>query len=220
MNPPVSARKSFPGEWLICFAVREEARAFTRLRHDKVLTLVTGMGRTNAQRAAREGIRQRKPALVITCGFAGGLDPALPKGTVLFEVDPVLELRAALEQTGAREAKFHCADRVAVTAAEKRALRQSTGADAVEMESGHIRSICRELGIPSATLRVILDSADEDLPLDFNALMTEDYSLDFKRLALLLIKSPSKIQSLLALQKQSRQAAGCLAQVLDRLAQA
>jgi nucleoside phosphorylase len=101
-------------------------------------------------------------------------------------------------------------------AQEKRGLRQASGADAVEMESAHIRGICREAGIPSATVRVILDRADEDLPMDFNQLMNADYSLSFTKLALLLIRSPGKIKQLLALQKQSRDAAERLAVVLEQ----
>jgi nucleoside phosphorylase len=218
MSAATTARKLFPGEWLVCFAVKEEAQAFTCRPHDNVRTLVTGMGRFNAERALRASLRERKlPSLVLTCGFAGGLDPALLKGAVLFEAEAKLGLAAALGEAGARPGKFFCADRVAVTAAEKRALRQTTNADAVEMESAQLQAICREQGISVATLRVILDTASEDLPIDFNALMTRDFSLDFKKLALLLLKSPSKIKSLLALQKESRHASASLAHVLDNV---
>jgi adenosylhomocysteine nucleosidase len=207
---------AFPGEWLVCFAVKEEARPFVAKKPQNVRTLITGMGRANAEGQVRAFIQKAKPSLVLTCGFAGGLDPAVQKGAVLFETDPPSPLLRCLSTVGAKPAKFHCADRVAVTAQEKHALRQATGADAVEMESAHIRAICREAGIPSATVRVILDTADEDLPIDFNRLMNADYSLSFTKLALLLIRSPGKIKQLIALQKQSRDAAERLAVVLGR----
>jgi len=206
----------FAGEWLVCFAVKQEAQALLRASRERVRPLITGMGRANAERAAREALRKAKPSLVLTCGFAGGLDPELPGGVVLFETDPQSPVAPFLAAAGAKPAKFHCADQVAVKASEKRALRATTGADAVEMESAHIRSICREVGIPAATLRVILDPANEDLPVDFNQLMKEDRSLDFKKLALLLLRSPRTIKGLLALQQQSRHAAEALANVLDR----
>src|SRR6202030_718505 len=122
-----------------------------------------------------------KPRLVITAGFAGGLDPELAVGTVVFDLDPELEagLGAKLLQAGAKPSKFHCAECVAVTAAEKQVLRQLTGADVVEMESAIIREVCLKNKIPSATVRVISDAANEDLPLDFNALMTADYRINY-----------------------------------------
>jgi adenosylhomocysteine nucleosidase len=118
---------------------------------------------------------------------------------------------------GACPVRFHCSTRVAITVEEKRALRQATGADAVEMESSIIRAICRAHGIPSATIRVISDAADEDLPLDFNALLTSEQELNYPKLVLTLLSSPSKIPALLRLQRQTQLAARRLAEVLVRL---
>ena len=162
------------GPILVCFAVKEEAAPFRRKLPAGVETLVTGMGAAAAERAVQAKLAERPWSLVLTCGFAGGLNPALRPETVVFEADPDFPLRQALLDTGAVAARFHCAARVAVTAAEKTALRAATGADAVEMESAIIRRLSRERGLPSATVRVISDAAYEELPLDFNALMKPD----------------------------------------------
>jgi nucleoside phosphorylase len=102
-------------------------------------------------------------------------------------------------------------------AIEKAALRKSTGADAIEMESEVISAFCRERQIPSATIRVILDAAHEDLALDFNQLVTTDQQLDRGKLLLALIKSPHKIPALGRLQKRAATAAEHLAAVLTKV---
>jgi adenosylhomocysteine nucleosidase len=200
---------------LVCFAVKEEAAAFQQLAAHRpgVATLVTGMGRKNAEAAVRDFLTVCPAELVLTCGFAGGLDPALPPGAVLFATDDD-ELGENLLAAGARRAKFHCADQVAVTAAEKRRLRAATGADAVEMESEAMQAVCRERAPPCATVRVISDAAGEDLPLDFNQLHRPDLTLDYGKLAWAVLQAPGKIGALMKLRRRCRFAAAELAGVL------
>jgi len=200
---------------LVCFAVKEEARFFRP--QEQVEMLLTGIGRHNAEKTVRTVLAQQKPRLVLSCGFAGGLRPELAAGSVLFSVDAETDLEGPLLAAGARPARFHCVDRVATTAEEKRALWQATRADAVEMESQIICECCREQRIPSGTVRVILDTAGEDLPLDFNEMMTAEQRMDYSKLAVALVKSPGKVSALLRLQKQSGEAAERLADVLKKV---
>lgn len=249
---------------LICFALKEEAAPFRNIAAGRagLTILLTCIGRVNAERALRDyltggagastGRFQETPScktrlastiappdLVLTCGFAGGLNPDLKVGDVAFEI-PSRSSRRELAQTrfdemseptdvgdcdlekkltfaGAKAAKFFCADRIATTIAEKKSLRDQTGADAVEMESAAIQAVCAEGGIPCITVRVISDSADDDLPLDFNALTRPDRNLDYGKLFLAIAKSPGKIGALMKLQKQTRFAAKRLAEVLARV---
>jgi len=199
--------------FLVCFAVKEEAAWLTPNSMRK--TVITGMGRRNASTRFTETLNRFNPERVITCGFAGALNPALKIADVLFDEDFDAGLGERLRAAGAVPAKFYCATRVAVTAAEKAELWRATGADAIEMESAVIRTLCRERKIPSATLRVISDTANEDLPLDFNALMTSEQKISIPRLIGKLIRSPGSVPRLLQLQRDTRFAARRLAAVLN-----
>jgi adenosylhomocysteine nucleosidase len=204
-----------PESVLVCFAMKEEAAPFRKIAAGKsgVSILITGIGRDNSRRSLLTLLAQSTPRRVLTCGFAGGLDPALKIGDVIFEPQDVSSHEKRLH-AGARPGKFFCADRIASTAAEKKKLRDETGADAVEMESAEIHAICRERGIPCVTVRVISDTAHDDMPLDFNQLSKPDMSLDFGKLAWAIAKSPGKIGALMKLQKETAFAAERLAQAL------
>ena len=96
---------------LICFALKEEAAPFRKIAAGKtgITILLTGIGRQNAEKSLREflaggasvpasrlqdaSIAQARlagtlapPDLVLTCGFAGGLNPDLKLGEVVFEI--------------------------------------------------------------------------------------------------------------------------------------
>jgi adenosylhomocysteine nucleosidase len=202
---------------LICFALEEEAKALRqRIWTERGTILITGIGRQNAEASVREFLVLKSPERVFTCGFAGGLNPELEHGAVVFTTDNT-QLREKLLGAGAKLATFFCATQIATTAGEKAELRRTTGADVVEMESEAIHALCRERGIPCATVRVVSDTANEDLPLDFNRLSNPDSSLNYGKLALAVAKSPGKIPALLRLQKHSRLAAERLAQVLGKI---
>ena len=195
---------------LVCFAIPQEAKPFQRMMRGRgdVRVLITGMGASHAERSVREALKTFLPARVFTCGFAGALDPDLQIGDVVCARETPV--------AGAKPVTFHCATRVAITVAEKSNLRAQTGADAVEMESAVIARLCRAAGVPCVTLRAISDTAHEDLPLDFNALLTPEEQLSSGKLALAMLRAPQKIPALMRLGKNSARAAERLAEVLSR----
>src|SRR6476619_4713464 len=199
---------------LFCFAVEQEAKFFS---YPGMEVLITGIGRENAERRLHGALKRHGYQLVLSCGFAGGLNPYLTAGTVVFSTDEDAGLTTTLLAAGACPVRFHCSSRVATTVEEKQALWQTTGADAVEMESEIIRAICRAHSIPSATIRVISDAANENLPLDFNVFMTAEQKFNYAKLIVSLLRSPQKIPAMLRLQRQTQLAARNLAGVLSRM---
>ncbi len=208
-----------PVDLLICFAVKEEMKFFPcqSWKTGGVQVCVTGIGRRNAAEKARDAIARVQPGRVITAGFAGGLNPRLKCGDIVYEQDFDAGFGREFEGLGAAPARFHCHWRVAITAEEKSALWQETGADAVEMESSVIRAICREFHIPSATVRVISDEARQDLPVDFNAMMTSDDRINYFKLTWAVFSHPGRIPKLIQFRRQTLDAARKLGAALEDL---
>ncbi len=199
---------------LVCFAVSQEAAPFKPL--PGVAVLVTGMGAANVHRLLPPVLDRERPDAVFTCGFAGALDPALPIGSVLGQTTDAL-LTRLLEEADVPFRRFHCADRVAVTAFEKGKFHVETGCDAVEMESGIIHDLCRQRAVPCATVRAISDMAADDLPLDFNRLVDGQQRLSALRLAVAILRRPWSLPGLMRLGRHSGLAARNLSHSLGRI---
>jgi adenosylhomocysteine nucleosidase len=203
---------------LVCFALESEAKPFRKLVRDRpeVRVFVTGMAQRNTERAIQGALAAIQPALVFTCGVAGALDPALRIGDVLFATENET-LAAKLRSAGAQRGNIICESCVVITREQKSTLRERTGADAVEMESAFIQAVCGTHNIPCATVRAISDSANDDLPMDFNAVWNEKEEISPLKLAWAIAKAPQKIPALMRLGRDSKFAAQQLARVLARV---
>jgi nucleoside phosphorylase len=202
-------------EILVTFAVKEEMKFFPGALG--IRRYITGMGRDNADDAIAAAVAQIRPRLVLTCGFAGGLNPVLKSNEIVFSAEEGTPLHDTLKQAGATPVSFFCARRVAITSEEKQRLWRGMGADAVEMESESIREYCRDRNIPAATLRVISDTALEDLPLDFNTLMSPAQKIHYGKLTWALVRAPFKLAELLAFQQKTIDAAKSLGEFLNKV---
>jgi adenosylhomocysteine nucleosidase len=181
-----------------------------------VRVVATGVGlRRAAAVARREG---PGAGLLVSAGCCGGLAPAAVAGTL---VVPRRVLRDSSEgetpppdgtwgsrlRDAARAAGHLCMDgaivsvrRALATAEEKRACRERTGADAVDMETASVAQVAAELGVPYVSIRVVLDTAGEAIP---QAPLDADGRLELRRL--LLLAHPRTLLSLAALALRLRQ---------------
>jgi len=211
------AEPTTTGDILVTFAVKEEMKFFPG--GPGIRRYITGMGRDNAENAITAALEEIHPKLVLTCGFAGGLNPLLKSNEIVFSAEDGSPVFDTLKQAGATPVSFFCARRVAITSEEKQRLWRGMGSDAVEMESESIRDICRERDIPSATVRVISDTALEDLPLDFNTLLSPAQKIHYGKLTWALVRAPFKLAELLAFQQKTVDAAKSLGAFLTKVLQ-
>ncbi len=201
---------------LICFADPSESQFLRKLRTD-LRYLHTGMGFENASRALKAYLRTTRPSLIVSAGFAGGLNPELGTGSLIWQPGPIPMDDAIDVPSPSRKGTFLSSSRIITTSDEKGDLWQREKKDAVEMESEAIHKIAAAENIPSLTLRVISDSSEENLPLDFNEFMTTEMKLSYLRLFLTLARRPSTIPSLIRFSKKVRNASRILGESISAL---
>ena len=148
--------------------------------------------------------------VVMSTGFCGALDPALRVG------DIVISGAAPVQSTMPYvQGEVWSTDRVAVTKGEKRRLFEETSAAVVEMESAAVAEHAARWGVPFHCVRVVSDSADHDMPLDFNNYRDADGRFSRARIALAAMARPfTAIPALLQLDGNCRHAAGKLGEFL------
>jgi nucleoside phosphorylase len=191
-----------------------------------VRVLLTGVKCRTAGDAIRAGFKW-SPDVVISSGFAGALRPVYGPGTILAarrvfddhfdrhvapESDRSL-LGSATEQGAAPVGAFYTADTICLTAHDKRLL--APRADAVEMESHIIMSCAQRELVPAIALRAVSDTSNEDLPFDFNKVLTDGGQVSFSRVLGQVALGPRSLRALVRLAAQSRVVAQSLGRFLD-----
>jgi hypothetical protein len=135
-------------------------------------------------RCVEEVLKQKMDVTgIINTGFCGALDPSLRVGDIVVWGDAP---SAAPYTSG----EISSSDRVIATAEEKRRLRETTGAIAAEMEAGAVKRIAGEWGVPFYCIRAVSDTANEDMPLDFNLYRDREGRFSLWKIAVGAMSSP------------------------------
>lgn len=199
----VSIDASSSADVAIVFALAVEADGFERLVADRretrgarftfftgtlgarrIVWCISGVGRAAAAAAARQLVEGHRPRLLVTAGFAGGLDPDLRRGAAVRPVTAVTDdatrpiaLAAPPPSTAGGPLTVVTVDMVAATVAMKQGLAARTGGQLVDMETFAVAEVAVAAGLPCAAVRVISDDAHEALPGEVAALATPQSSL-------------------------------------------
>jgi nucleoside phosphorylase len=200
---------------------RRGKRARGRLGGSDLIALGLGLGG-----GARRAVAEERPRLVVSCGFSGGLDPALAPGDLVLatavrdengdELVPAGPLRTAaahaLRGLRCAEGEIVCTTGVAASKEEKRALARP-GVLAVDMESYPAARAAAEAGVPWLALRVIVDPLGSSLP-PFTRDPHRGYLGPALRYAL---SSPRAVVDLVQLARRAWRAGTSLEEALRRL---
>jgi adenosylhomocysteine nucleosidase len=168
--------------------------------------------------------------LLVSFGFAGGLDPVLAPGDIILadrvatsdgrsygaDAAACARIGKALDELqGAwRSGTLAGVDRVLATPADKRSVASKTGAIAADMESHLVAAA----GLPFVVLRVIIDPANRAIPLAVTAAVAPDGSVRLLKLIAGLLRRPGDLAALAALARDNRRARPALGRAAAALA--
>ncbi|MCI0655341.1 MAG: phosphorylase [Methylococcaceae bacterium] len=203
---------ALPGEKRTLTKARILPGRFSRL-NDKTLILLSGIGPDKAAAGAEILIGQGCNAL-LSWGCAAALEPELKPGDLIIP-EKILCANAEAFNTG-HEWRGKLLDRLADhqtihtgpitesrtlvgTAADKLALRNQTGAIALDMESAAIARLAARQNLPFVTIRAIADPASMDLPKPVATAVNQNGDLKFSLLLALIARNPGSIPGLVQL---------------------
>jgi adenosylhomocysteine nucleosidase len=193
-----------------------------------VSLIVTGPGRAAALRGAETMIGGHRPRWLLSVGFAGALDPALKRNTLVVP-DRVTTLQGDAIRIDLHPSepgqppppgcRLVTVDQIVRTVQAKAQLRAETQADAVDMETHAVASFAADRGLRFLAVRVISDDANSELPPEILSLVgpTGGYRMGAALGA--VWKRPSSVMDMLVLRDRAHQAARVLAETVPAILQ-
>jgi nucleoside phosphorylase len=190
-----------------------------------VLVTTSGIGARNAGSLMR-AIRERGADFVVVTGLAGGLKPQHAAGEILVarqvlsahhdRVIPANERLVMLAaHVGAAVVEgFISVDRIAARAEEKARLGHQ--GDAVDMESFAVLSEARAHNTPAVAVRVVGDTVNEDLPIDFMRAIGPDGAVHVSGVLREILSRPTHWPAIVRFGLSNRRSLTRLAAFLDR----
>lgn len=178
----------------------------------------TGMGVQRAAQAAQAVVSSGAFDLFVSTGCAGALAPELIAGELVIATTVIDRTTGRRHTTdAASRANWHaaakraglrtvlepslCSAQMLASVAERRTLAVETAAVAVDMEGAAIAAGAAAAGIPFASVRAILDTADVDLHTTSGFIDAQTGAVKPLALAAQLMRHPGMVPQLIAMQR-------------------
>jgi adenosylhomocysteine nucleosidase len=226
---------SAPPTPAVVVGLAAEARIARRLG----LPVAIGGGTASGADAAARRLVRAGAVGLISFGLAGGLDPTLHPAAIVIATEVLYQpghdagthanattqaLRrfptdAALSRHlgGATGHAMLGTDMIVASADAKRMLWQTTGAAAVDLESGAVARVATEHGLPFAALRAICDPAECDLPPAALIALDRHGAIGLARVLWSVLAHPAQFPGLLALAADAAAARRALRDAVTRI---
>ena len=208
-----------------------ERYCFPASKKSQCSLIISGMGPERAAQAAKE-LAEEGADLLVSWGFAGGLDPKLTTGQLLIPSRLVTEAGVNIPLSAqADELVFNSlATKMAVSneslvpvedavksVEDKETLYRASGAAAVDMESGAIASVANEKEVPFLAVRALFDDASRHLPHFIDSAVDEFGSVKIAPFLNAILRHPKDLFLLPSLQRESKAALQSLQEAAKHL---
>lgn len=207
----------------VTFALPSESRDFLRLlgnQKRRVTVLHTGVGEKSCRERIVPFLEAQRFNLLISSGFAGGVDPSLGVGDLLLanNFSNPESLARAEGILVARIARLVTAHRIIESEWDRRQLARETGAVAIDMETEWIAQACAAKNLPMLSLRAISDTTAAPFPAPSSVLFDlARQRTDARKLSGYLLKNPAAVVRLFRFARQIGLARANLAAALYEL---
>lgn len=192
-----------------------DGREFRFYENGEVVVVCGGIGAVAARRAAEAVLAIFDPKLIHSAGFAGALDAKLKVGDV-FHPQRVVNASDGSSITLEGGQGVLVTFGSVASPAQKAKLRESYGAQAVDMEAAAVARAAEARGIDFRVIKAISDAADFDFPATEQFVDAEGRFSEL-RFAIFAALRPWLWPQVLKLARNSRQASWALCKCLSSL---
>lgn len=202
-------------------------RAAPSLFRQNQISAIPVAGQAEAAREAVVRLADDGVKVIVSFGFAGGLDPRLPAGCLLLpktlrcvgQDDIVIEQTPEMAEeavgllvgaTPLSRGALLTVEAPVATVADKQQAHERFEAVAVDMESYWVAEACRRTGLGFLVLRAVSDPAQRALPASAARAMGPEGALQIGKLLGELLSRPGDLPDLVRLGLDSRKASAAL----------